>query len=255
MIAPALLALLVGSGRGAGDAERIEVRTEDGVVLAAEFRPARAVKRGSRTPAVLLLHDAGGCRDDLVALSRDLASRQIASLAIDLREHGESASDRPDPSAAPASAGPGENGCYLKMQHDVRAGIEELRRRSDVDVERIAVVGLGFGGSVGLRVAAREHGVRAAVLVSPNPTDRGFDLTSDLRRLQDRALLLVADPSRKEEVSHLLDAAKAGSPNAESEVLVTRAEGRSADLLRTDKRLPNQIADWLRARFGPSEGK
>jgi len=252
MLVPALLALLVPSGRGAGDAERLEIRTDDGVILAAEYRPARGVKRGSRCPAVLLLHDAGGCREDLSALAKDLTYRQIATLAIDLREHGESA---PAQGAAPASAGKADNGCFLKMQYDVRAAIEQLRRRDDVDVGRLAVVGLGFGGSVGLRVAAREHGVRTAVLVSPNATDHGFDLTADLRRLEDRSLLFVTGPSQEKEAADFVQRARTGSPGATAEVLLARAGGRSTELLQSEKRLPAQIADWIRARFGPIEAK
>jgi dienelactone hydrolase len=49
------------------------------------------------------------------------------------------------------------------------AGLDLLAKRSDVDEDRLAVVGHDFGAMLASIVAAREQRVRAAVLVSPTP--------------------------------------------------------------------------------------
>ena len=54
---------------------------------------------------------------------------------------------------------------------DVRAVVEFLRDREDVDRDRIAVVGHGEGGWIGLEAASRERRIGALVLLAAPSTD------------------------------------------------------------------------------------
>ena len=61
---------------------------------------------------------------------------------------------------------------------DMIAGFSFLKTRKDVDINRMAVVGVSFGGSLALLLAEREPALKAVVLFSPAGVnwDRSFQL-------------------------------------------------------------------------------
>src|SRR5918993_3937174 len=82
----ASLAAVAAAPRRAASSQRVTLRADDGVVLAATWyepssRPA---------PAVILVHMLQRSRRDYEALASRLAADGIGALAIDLRGHGES---------------------------------------------------------------------------------------------------------------------------------------------------------------------
>ena len=84
----------------------------------------------------------------------------------------------------------GSEGSYA-LNHalpDARAVVAWMLNRPDVDPERLAVIGLSFGGWVGFQMAADEPRIRCLVAISPlidplDPTGRLTpELASHLRR-------------------------------------------------------------------------
>ena len=69
------------------DPSRVTIPTADGVALAASWRP---VSGNEKAPAVLLIHDFSRERRELEPLAEKLGAAGFATLAIDLRAHGES---------------------------------------------------------------------------------------------------------------------------------------------------------------------
>ena len=251
--------LLIGGGdlraaHPASRGEKITLKTDDRFLLTAEFHPARGLPRGSRAPAVILVHDAGGSRADLEGLADALASMKIGALRIDLRGHGESKTCEggKEPFEWKEEEFRG-NKPFLKMHRDLRAAGEWLRGRDGVDVGRIGVVGLGSGGALALRFGTSEDFVRVAVLVSPSLGDRGFDLTQDVKRIDGRSLLLVADASGKKAAEDLKTIASGAAETVPVDLLVTKAEGKSAELLVREKGLDRTVATWIRERLSPKK--
>ena len=99
--------------------------------------------------AVLLSHGSGGSRERVVAHTRMLARHGYGVLALDNPGNGESDGH---------SNGLGDN-----AQPGLRAAIDWLARRPDVDPERIAAFGTSLGGEVALEAAARDPRIRAVV--------------------------------------------------------------------------------------------
>jgi pimeloyl-ACP methyl ester carboxylesterase len=118
----------------------------------------------------------------------------------------------------------------------------------------MGIVGLGSGGSLALRFASREEAFRAAVLVSlPGLSDRGFDLTEDLKRLDGRSVLLVSDREGSG-VAKDLQKFAAQYPDAKPlETRVTKEEGAGAALLKAEKGLDRALAGWIRDRLAPAK--
>ena len=119
-----------------------------GLELKGTFTPA-----GDATvPAMLLLHMYGIDRRSWEPFAEDLAAAGIASLAIDLRGHGDT--------------GGAED--WELAQEDVAAAFSWLRARPGVDPSRVGLVGASIGANLGLvQAAAHPDEVAAAALLSP----------------------------------------------------------------------------------------
>ena len=113
-------------------------------------------------PAVLLLNQAAGDRTVYEELARALAARDIASLRLDLRGHGESTNlGRFIPGERPRSP------LIWDAEVDVRAGHQYLRSHPRIDGDRIGIVGASYSGEE-MAEAGREQGYgQAYVALSP----------------------------------------------------------------------------------------
>lgn len=106
-----------------------------------------------KQPAVVLVHDFGASRQQMLPLIAPLHDAGFVLLAINLRGHG--------PSAAVGST------FGLNEAQDVRAAVEMLRRRSFVDPEAIGVIGVGTGATAALLAAEQDPRISALVLDHP----------------------------------------------------------------------------------------
>jgi len=99
--------------------------------------------------AVLMSHGSGGSRERIVAHIRMLARHGYGVLALDNPGNGESEGH---------SNGFGDN-----AQPGLRAALDWLSQRADVDPRRIAAFGTSLGGEVLLEAAANDTRIRAVV--------------------------------------------------------------------------------------------
>lgn len=108
----------------------IRLQTQDGVSIAATFRPGRS----DRSPAVLLLHGVGASRQATAANAAWLASLGYATLAIDFRGHGQSGIE-------PRTFG-------LSEALDAQVAYAWLKRRQEN--APVAIIGISLGGAASL---------------------------------------------------------------------------------------------------------
>jgi pimeloyl-ACP methyl ester carboxylesterase len=104
-------------------------------------------------PAVVLVHDIGQRRGQLLPMIKPLHDAGFVVLAINLRGGGNRA-------AAGETFGLNESG-------DVRAAVDMLRRRSFVDAQKIALVGVGTGATAVLIAAQGDPQIAAVVANRP----------------------------------------------------------------------------------------
>jgi dienelactone hydrolase len=214
----------------AGAEERVSIRTEDGVTLAATW-----YEPSSRSgPAVILVHMLNRSRKEWDAVARRLASEGIGALAFDLRGHGESTA------GPPAAAGQSE---YASMVQDLRAVRRYLAQRSDVQQSRVGVIGASIGANLAALEASADGTIASLALLSPSVDYRGLRITEAVRKLK-RPILLVAgddDPYASRSARELQ---KEGG--GVREVLILNQAGHGTVMLSRDPSLTGALVDWFR---------
>lgn len=104
-----------------------------------------------RPPVVLLLPGGDSTKEELYNLGDHIVARGLACAAFD---------------------GPGQGivSAVGKLRPDyevaIRAIVDSLEQRDDVDISRLAVGGISYGGLFGIRAAAGDDRVRAVVSIS-----------------------------------------------------------------------------------------
>lgn len=127
--------------------EDVAFTASDGVVLKGWiFLPK---PRSGMLAAVILCHGLGSNRSDLTDLAVSLTGRGLAVLTFDFRAHGVSGGSR-------SSLG-------LHEQRDIRAALDLLRSRKEIDGRRIGIFGFSLGGAAAILTAADTGAFRAVV--------------------------------------------------------------------------------------------
>jgi dienelactone hydrolase len=215
---------------GAGAEQRVSIRTEDGVTLAATW-----YEPSSRPgPAVILVHMLNRSRKEWDTVAQRLASEGIGALAFDLRGHGESTA------GPPPAAGQSE---YASMVQDVRAVRRYLAQRSDVQQSRVGVIGASIGANLAALEASANGTIASLALLSPSVEYRGLRMTEAVRKIK-RPMLFVAgddDPYASRSARELQ---KEGS--GVREILILKQAGHGTMMLSRDPSLTGALVDWFR---------
>ena len=122
------------------------------------------VNRSSLRPAIILMHGAPGSSRDawLINDAKTYASYGAVVIAID----------------APFSRRTNFNATVqmtkqdrveqIQLMKDLQRAVDVLRAQPNVDKDRIAYVGVSYGGAMGVQFAAIDHRIKAAALVVGN---------------------------------------------------------------------------------------
>jgi pimeloyl-ACP methyl ester carboxylesterase len=138
---------------------------DDGTPLEAWLLPAVDARRvieqkesalGELYPAVVLVHDFGASRQQMLPLATPLHNAGYVVLMVGLRGN-----------ASDGAAAVGQT-FGLNEAADVKAAVELLRKTPFVDGQHIAVLGLGTGATAALLAAQRDATIAAVVLDRPS---------------------------------------------------------------------------------------
>lgn len=224
---------------------QVKFATEDKLNLAGTYYAARDAKR--KAPGAVLVHDAGGSREDLVRLATRLQKSGFAVLTFDLRGHGDSASPTLNWKSLDQD---GKTRAWAFMPRDVKAAVEFLLSQSGVHSTAVSLVGHGAGCTLVARHATRDEQVRDLVLLSPQVEQMGFTLVRDLESVGGLPTYIVVGkdeaPAAKR-ISEFANRAAGGTESAESLVLKVDAKE-----LLGDNKLPAELARWMQSKALPS---
>lgn len=232
------------------DAEplNVEIQTDDDVTLAATYWTPR--EEGERSPAALLVHDAGESREQMTEVAERLHRIGFAVLAVDLRGHGGSVTEDYDWSTLDAD---GQERVWAYSTRDVEAAASWLRERREVHATNLNLVGVRAGCALIVRHAVRDENVRSLAVIAPTAQVLGFDLTVDIEELAGLPVYLFAPRARREAMEAMVTTAHENSGGLEY-IELTVQRSRDSDCME-DRKLGTELAKWLKDKAFPRRGR
>ncbi len=210
-------------------AQEVSIPGADGLMVMGDFYPPPVAP----APGILLLHMYGGSRSDWRAFALDLRSAGFASLAIDLRGHGETAGVED----------------WSLASDDVAMAYAWLGAQAGVDVDRRALVGASIGANLALVEGARDESVGAVALLSPGFDYFRIQIQGLIEEYGERPSLLVA--SEEDAYSAETVRALAVSAPGEAELVILTGAGHGTAMLERDPELAGDLIAFLNRALGP----
>lgn len=193
--------------------------------------------------AAILVHAMPLDRRSWGDVQRALSASGIASLAIDLRGHGES------------TVGPGGSTVdykrFTENEHqsslyDLIGAYEWVQRRG-IDPDRIALMGASVGANLAVRMLAEETRIRAAVLLSPGRNYQGMNAVLDIEAILPHQSVWIAASEGDDQES--FEAAKEMyglAPSDQKMFMPLKAAGHGTNMFTAKPELLTQAVAFLR---------
>lgn len=221
-------------------AQRVTFETIDRVHIVGEWVPATTT-----LGAAILLHMMPETRQSWAPFQALLAQKGIASLAIDLRGHGESTE---------SEEGRLQYQKFTDEQHalswnDVQGAFDWVRSHQ-IEKKLIGLVGASIGANLALQFLAEEPQIPGAILLSPGMDYHGVSIAEAAEHILPHQGVWMAasrgdddeSVAATQEIDGLLEI-------EEKETRIVENHGHGTKMFETDAALMSDAADWLRARI------
>ena len=195
--------------------------------------------KAKRSPVVLLIHMLGRDRRTWLPLIPELTEAGYATLALDLRGHGDSDKLRGKTFADFSSRD------WVSTRLDIKAALDFIATRRELNPKRIGLIGASIGANLALLEAATNPNVRVAVLMSPGLDYRGIRTGRAAAAYPSKALLIMAsrgDTYSAESSKNLFDLARHAEPK---KLKLYPGTAHGTNLLTTQPGSIGLIMNWL----------
>ncbi|MBI4450292.1 alpha/beta fold hydrolase [Candidatus Uhrbacteria bacterium] len=206
--------------------------TSDGVRIAGHWYPVTKQKGWA-----LLLHMMPAAKESYGQLAEELERRDIASLAIDFRGHGESQGGQ----AGYVRFSDAEH--QMKI-HDVAAAVDWLREQGARDAATV-LVGASIGANLALQYLADHGAIPAAVLLSPGLDYRGVKTEPLARRVASSQRVLLAAGGEDDDYSTETVRALAMIMGDRATTRKFANAGHGTTMFQREPTLLIDVADWI----------
>lgn len=232
-------------GGGRVEAEIVKIKTADDQTLEASFfKPEKP-----QSPAVVLVHDAGADRSQLLAIAERLHKQKFGVLAIDLRGHGGSKSAKFDWAQMSAEE---QKATWSYGVRDIDAASDWLLEQPNIQKTKLVLVGYGSGCALIARHAKNDEKVACLVLFLPKPEDYGFDVKADIQTLEGLPTCVVA--MKNDEAERMVIAANLQAGD-NPPIQLMASTPKNASLLLDDKKIQANVASWIGDVTAPKKGQ
>ncbi len=207
-------------------ADDVQLTTADGIELHGVYEPVEGATKG-----VLLVHGDRRTANDWKFLQGKLEHAGFATLAIDLRGHGDSQG---------VGVPPLPDETYQAMTADVTAGLDYLRAQGATE---LMLVGAELGSVLALAAAAEASDTTNVVLLSPSLKVKGIRADAALKKWGERSVLFVvsSDDPYSAKSALLLDAQARGPKHME----IYSGAGKGAAMLNREPACEGLVLSWL----------
>lgn len=245
LLAPLTLLLTAATAQPcAAEPKIVQYATDDGVQVHARYYAAG----GNASTSVVFLHQPGRSGADWDYLASKLAEKGVASIAPDLRGHGETMQTT---SGEELDRELFEVEDYMAMTNDVAAAVGFLRKKVGNGPE-IQLVGADVGGSAALLYAVEDTDVSTLTLLSPGLMYDGVDTVDMVDAYGRRPLLIVVSM----EDSYSAKSADVLKREARGVVHFQPYYGRGhgTKMINREPNLEPLLISWLLGTFKTAEG-
>ena len=216
--------------------ERVVIPTEDGVEIVGAWLPIAAPRA-----VAVLLHMMPATKESFLPLQTHLADVQIASLAIDLRGHGESTQGRDGVRLAYQDFA--DSG-HQESARDVAAAAAWVLKQAGLYHDRLVLCGASIGANLALAYAAAHPDIPATAALSPGLIYRGIAATPAVTSLlRSQNLLLIAsdeDTYSADSIEKLAERCL-----AKTKVLRLHDAGHGTAMWDKEAGLIQTVVDWF----------
>jgi alpha-beta hydrolase superfamily lysophospholipase len=239
----------------AGDLERVQVETEDKQVLICSLYPPRRRGSDELAPGAILIHDAGGSRQQLEELAERMQKQGFCVLVPDLRGHGESIAPDLDYGREDSL---GRERLWAFAARDIKACAAYLHDLEGVHSTNLSLIGHRAGAVLATRHAVRDENVRGLILIEPViervEGEPNLALTmDDLRKLGGLPTFVTVSKNQHTRAQRLCNAAMRANDGGEFiEISVSRC--KPSQILE-DRRLPSLTSKWMMEQAIPKRGR
>jgi dienelactone hydrolase len=220
--------------------QAVLLNTADQVKLAGDWYSPAGVG-DTKVPAVLLVHGFGQDRTQWDAFVRErLLPAGFAALTLDLRGHGASK----EKAGASLSAEEGWSSDPKQFPLDINTAIQWLKARSDVDVNRIAMIGCELGADLAFLASGKYEEVRSAVVISGN-AGNAEALAKSAPDFQPHSILFLATQGDSQAASSAREFEKRTGFPVRVEIY-ENSEARGIKILQDFPDSAGLVIDWLK---------
>jgi dienelactone hydrolase len=217
-----------------GSLTEVSFQTEDGWTIYGNFRVPQGI---DKVPAVILLHSGLSDRHVYDALEVALAKKGLAVLNIDWRGNGK-------------STGKGRYFDLTKAERDrgyldAKAAVNFLASQSNIDANRLGILGTVIGAKHAMAAAAEEPRIKTAVILTgyiPTAKEKTYLST------QKPPILYVTSAGHRSVTQSMIEMYKLTKEGG-SELIVYDGGAIGYQLFKLDENLIPRIVHWMKEKL------
>lgn len=229
---------------------RIEYQAPDNYHIVADFYLPLKHKKSISIPLIIMIHALAENKKIWKEYAKTLTQKGYSVLALDMRGHGESNTDRNGKKHYWRSFSKED---WQKTYTDVTSGIEYLKANyPQANTNEIMIIGSSVGSSVAVISAEKEkQHVKGLILLSPLNKYKGIETRVPLVEYGNHPLMVIV--SETDRIS--FDAAKdlVKYAQGEHEIILVKNAGHGIFMLKEEPKLKTIMYEWIDKHFPAHE--
>jgi len=209
----------------AATAQEVKIKASDGLQIVGAYYPSTL--SGKQSPAALLLHQNGGSKEEWESFIPVLLDEGYSVLAVDQRGFGTT----------------GGKVDWKLAEKDITAMLAWLRNIAAINTDEVAIIGASIGSNLSLRACVTDAKCHVAVALSPGLNYFNVTTEDAVRKLGDKAALLVAAQNDTESSSAVKKLAGVLPGNGAARLY--KGEEHGVELFANEDLAP-MIIQWLK---------
>ena len=223
----------------AAPVEKVKFGTSDHVEIVGNYRPSAGTSSG-KVPGLICVPQLGKTKETYDEFTKHLSEIGIASLAIDVRGHGESTMNG---KLRYGSFTPAE---WLSCIKDLNAAFGWLSLRPDVDTRHVGFIGASIGANLALIAGARNE-VNMIIALSPGLDFHGVKPAEYAGKIHGKPVYVIATAGDKYSADTVSTLSQGMDPKTETKIIDGRSE-HGTDMFKIPF-FQVELVKWIKEKF------